>query len=239
MKGRTVIDSGLNEETILWRYLDTAKFLDLLTNQNLYLCRADRFSDKHEGSFTQSIRHAIEKSYEDSEIDFSYNDFKDKLRRGVYVNCWHKSRNDSMAMWKLYGQSNCAVAVTTTVGKLKKALDSEKLNAFLSIKKVDYVKHWRDPSLKIKPYSNVFAYKVVAYEYEKEVRVIADKFDDNFDNAEPSSGLLVKTPINEVLRSIVISPEAPQWYVQLIEDTVTKYGIRIPVRRSKLAFEPI
>jgi hypothetical protein len=238
-KGKAAIGDGLTPQTVLWRYLDTAKFLDFITNNTTYLCRADKFQDEFEGSFTQSIRHAIEKSYSDNKIDFTYHEFKEKLRKGVYVNCWHKSPNDSMAMWRLYGQSNCAVAITTTVEKLKESLDASKLDAFLSIKRVEYVKHWRDPSLKINPYSNVFAYKVVAYDYEKEVRVIADKFDGNFNVPEAPDGLIAKTPANNLLRSIVVSPEAPEWYVHLINKTVEKYEIKAPVRRSKLATGPI
>ncbi|NVJ10994.1 hypothetical protein HUW63_38115, partial [Myxococcus sp. AM001] len=217
--------------------LDTAKFLDYATSQKLFLCRADKFEDQFEGSFTQSIRHAIEKSYHDNQIAYTYEQFKERLRQSIYVNCWHKSPNDSMAMWKLYGASNFAVAVTTTVQQLETVVNNAGIDGYITIKKVKYVKHWKDPSLSIKPYSNVFAYKVTAYDYEKEVRVIVDRFDDKFSNN--SSGIIMPAPAKDLIRSIVVSPEAPDWYKSMIEKVAQDYGITAPVRRSKLATDPI
>jgi len=72
------------------------------------------------------------------------------------------------------------------------------------------------PSINVKPYSNVFSYKVVAYEYEKEVRVILDKFDDEVDDC----GMAIYVGLDTFLRSIVIHPEAPQWFTDLIRDVV-------------------
>jgi hypothetical protein len=203
----------------------------------LYLCRADKFEDQFEGSFTQSIRHAIEKSYADNKIDATYDVFKDNLRKSIYVNCWHKSPNDSMAMWKLYGASNFAVAVTTTVQKLEKVVNAANIDGYITMKKVQYVKHWNDPNLRINPYSNVFAYKITAYDYEKEVRIIVDRFGENHINDK--SGLIISAPAKDLVRSIVVSPEAPDWYRKMIERISNDYGLSAPVRRSKLAIGPL
>lgn len=237
IKTKAKIDSALGGNNVLWRYLDTAKFLDYATSQKLYLCRADKFEDQFEGSFTQSIRHAIEKSYQDNDVGSTYEEFKERLRKSVYVNCWHKSPNDSMAMWKLYGASNFAVAVTTTVQQLEKVVNNAKIDGFVTIKKVEYVKHWRDPGLRIKPYSNVFAYKVTAYDYEKEVRIIVDRFGE--DHVNENSGIIISAPAKDLIRSIVVSPEAPDWYKAMIEKVSKDYGIYAPVRRSKLATGPV
>ena len=124
---------------------------------------------------------------------------------------------------------------STTVGKLENALNLNNKKQYISINKVSYVKHWRDPSINVKPYSNVFAYKVVAYEYEKEVRVILDKFDDEVEDY----GITIKVGVNPFLRSIVVHPEAPQWFTDLIRDVVKKYNVAVPVNRSLLSKEPI
>ena len=44
-----------------------------------------------------------------------------RIRTGAYVNCWTKSNYESMAHWEIYGGNN-SVAITTTVGELKKQL---------------------------------------------------------------------------------------------------------------------
>lgn len=237
-KGIPSIGNGLTDDTVLWRYLDTAKFLDLLHNRTLFFCRGDRFADKYEGAFTESIKHAIEEAFHKNEINSSVAEFKTRLRERVFVNCWHQSRDDSMAMWSLYGKSSAAVAITTTVGQLRDAIKLAKLPYAINIAKVEYVKHWRDPQLVFKPYSNVFAYKLKAYDYEKEVRVIIDRFHENEDISALPDGMSAAIPLETLLRSIVVCPEAAPWFVELVGDVVHKYGVSAPVNRSKLAFDP-
>jgi hypothetical protein len=92
--------------------------------------------DKFEGAFTRSLRSAIRNSYEENEIDFTYEEFKKRLRERIYVNCWHRGPDDNMAMWTIYGGSSPSVAITTTLGKLKQALSDADLPHFVSIRKV-------------------------------------------------------------------------------------------------------
>lgn len=237
-KGVPSIGKGLTEDTVLWRYLDAAKFLDLLHNRTLFFCRGDQFADKYEGAFTESIKHAIEEAFRKNQINSSVAEFKSQLRQRVFVNCWHASSDDSMAMWGLYGKSSAAVAITTTVGRLRDSIKVANLQYAINIAKVEYVKHWRDPELIFKPYSNVFAYKLKAYEFEKEVRVIIDRFHEDFDANDLPGGMSAHVPLQTLLRSIVVSPEAAPWFVNLMGDVVRKYEVSAPVHRSKLAFDP-
>lgn len=239
LKGEPRLSAGLEEKDVLWRYLDAAKLLDFLHSQTLFACRGDQFSDKFEGAFTESLKHAIEKSYEDNNINFTYEEFKQRIRERVFVNCWHRSYDDSMAMWSIYGSSECSVAITTTVGKLRQTLREQRLPHLVSIERVEYVKHWRDPKLDISPYSRVFAYKTKAYEFEKEVRVLIDRSVDEFDTDIPEIGMPIKVSLQTLLRSIVIAPEAPPWFEKLIREVAAKYGVTAHVRRSKLASEPV
>lgn len=239
VKVKPRIDPALGESIVLCRYLDAAKFLDLLHNQTLFFARGDQFEDKFEGAFTRSIKHAIEQSYKVNKIDFTYDEFKKKLRERVFINCWHASQDDSMPMWSLYGRSSSAVAITTTVAKLRDTIEQSKILYEISIAKVQYLKHWHDPQLKINPYSNVFAYKVKAYDFEKEVRVIIDRYHDDFDSSVTETGMTVSVSLKTLLRSIIVAPEARPWFLHLIEGVVQEYGVDAPVRRSKLALEPI
>jgi hypothetical protein len=237
LKNIPIVDSQLKDSTVLWRYLDAAKFLDLIHTQKLFFTRGDQFEDKFEGAFTDSIKKAIEKSYKDNQIDFTYAEFKKRLRERVFLNCWCASSDDIMAMWNIYGRSPTALAITTTVAKLRNSISN--IGHGVTIKKVSYIKHWRDPKLDTKPYSNVFAYKVKAYAFEKEVRVIIDRFHEEFDSEISETSMRVSIPLDKLLRSIVVAPEAPEWFLDLIKDVTTKYGVRAPVRRSKLALPPL
>lgn len=236
--GNARIGANLDAGDVLWRYLDAAKFLDFLHNNTLFFCRGDQFEDKFEGSFTQSLRHTIEESYKVNNIPFTYEEFRRRVRERVFVNCWHRSKDDSMAMWNLCGQSNCSVAITTTVGKLKASLEEHKLPYCFFLERVSYVKHWRDPQLNINPYSRVFAYKVKAYEYEKEVRILLDRSVDEFSSEISEKGMSIKVKPSTLLRSIVVAPEAPDWFHSLVRQLVERYDVSAPVHRSKLATAP-
>lgn len=237
--GKPRICSKLGRNDVLWRYVDAAKFLDFIHNKTLFFCRGDQFEDKYEGAFTDSIRHAIEQSYQSNNIDFTYEQFRQRLRERVFINCWHMSPNDSMAMWSIYGKSECSVAITTTVAMLHNAIEEQSLDYDIAIEKVNYVKYWRDPKLDLVPYSKVFAHKNIAYEFEKEVRVLIDRFDAEFNADIEEKGMSIKVDLKTLLCSIVIAPEAPQWFVNLVGDVCNFYKVEAPVKRSLLAKEPV
>jgi len=236
---RLTSDQALRDSRVLRRYLNLSKFIDLLRTQSLYFRRADLFQDKFEGSFTPSLKAAIEEAYSVNKSDFSYEKFKKELREGVYVNCWSLGINDNMALWELYGKSDASVAVTTTVGRLRKELKESHLPGMTNICKVQYIKHWRDPTISIIPYSNIFRYKVVAYDFEREVRIIHDRLEQNFKKSDKETGVLLKVHLNRLLRSIVVSPSAQPWFIDLVKDVTQRYGITTPVKLSKLAIDPI
>jgi len=233
-------DGQLRRDTVLWRYLDAAKLFDFFENSNLFFCRADHFSDKFEGAFTPSLRDQISASYARGEIDYTYQQFKRRMRESVFINCWHRSQDDSAAMWALYGKSDCAVALTTTVGQLADTLKGVDDRHAVWIARVEYVKHWSDPKLDISPdYARIFTYKTKAYEYEKEVRVIIDRTRQQHGPELQQTGILIPVDTHKLLRSIVIAPDAPAWFEKLVRQSALRYGIKTPVRRSKLATDPI
>lgn len=50
---------------------------------------------------------------------------------------------------------------------------------------------------------------------------------------------MVRIDATRLLRSIVIAPDAPPWFEKLVRQSALRYGIKAPVRRSKLATDPI
>lgn len=238
-----LISDQLRPDTVLWRYLDAAKLFDFFENSALFFCRADHFSDKFEGAFTPTLRQQIADAYARGEIDYTYEQFKRRIRESVFISSWHRSQDDSAAMWALYGKSDCAVALTTTVSQLAGALQDAAQQHALWIARVEYVKHWSDPELDVTPdFARIFTYKTKAYEYEKEVRVLIDRtagvgHQSGTELAE--TGITLPVDSARLLRSIVIAPDAPPWFEKLVRQSALRYGIVAPVRRSKLALDPI
>lgn len=243
--GKPQLDPRLKKSTVLWRYMDAAKFFSLIDcaavdRGAIPLCRGDIFEDKFEGAFTRPLKALVDNALKgiDSGIDFET--FKRRLRESVFISSWHASSRDSMAMWRIYGGSKCAVAVTTTVGQLEIAMQEAKLPHELAISKVDYVEHWESPDLCITPYSRVFTYKVKAYAFEKEVRLIIDRYQYPAKHHVPiaEKTMLLPIKLKPTINSIVVSPEAPEWFMRLIMNTARRLGMDERAVRSKLALAP-
>jgi hypothetical protein len=50
-----------DSDTIVWKYLDLSKFLDLLLSQKLFMSRSDKFEDQYEGTFSEPTFEEIKK----------------------------------------------------------------------------------------------------------------------------------------------------------------------------------
>ncbi len=88
---------------LLWRYGTITRFEDLVQNQALYFARASRFEDSFEGSITRAIsewRAGFMSNECIEEAEF----VTDLIRQWTYVNCWHRSEHESIAMWERYGK---------------------------------------------------------------------------------------------------------------------------------------
>ena len=42
-----------DDNTIIWKYLDLSKFLDMLLSKQLFMSRSDKFEDQYEGTFSE------------------------------------------------------------------------------------------------------------------------------------------------------------------------------------------
>lgn len=103
------------DDSVIWRFLDLAKFISLLKENALYMTRTDKFEDQFEGAVC-----ALEDSdrYDDALAEY-YSDLLEGktvpeqlienehkanqlLRMNSYINCWYEGKHESMAMWRLY-----------------------------------------------------------------------------------------------------------------------------------------
>ena len=92
----------LEDSTQLWRYIGLAKFLRILSEKKLYLCRADLLGDRFEGSVPRRDFHRMNDAY--AALALSGPTMKEKrlaVIHSSYVNCWRHGE-ESEAMWRLY-----------------------------------------------------------------------------------------------------------------------------------------
>jgi hypothetical protein len=184
---------GVDNDTILWRYMDLSKFVALLSMESIWLARADTFLDKNEGKFHLEMQETLRKAYGKFRITGNAlikneDDFQRYLIHNSYLSCWHENNHENMVMWEIYSQKKEAIAIKTTVRDLIGSLDLSnfKRNFFeLKLSKVDYT-----PSEQIKgslKYSSPFFVKRPHFSFESEVRL----FLSSYSSFQPT----IKTPL--------------------------------------------
>ena len=236
-----------NKSIKIWRYMDFTKFVSILDNGGLFFTRIDKFDDLFEGSFSKGNkrwRDIINSRFEDyrrqNNLDISGNagEIVRNLRKWVYVSCWHQNDQESAAMWKLYSKTNESVCIQTTYDKLRKLLDNSV--EIGKVRYADYQKEWIPESHPLAP----FFYKRLSFEHEKEIRAVINLAD----LSDLSSIGIKKEPIekgiwkylnlNQLIERIYIAPNSPNWFAQLVENIVKKYGIEKEIIKSHLENEP-
>jgi len=112
-----------DEEIIVWKYLDLSKFLDMLLSKRLFMSRSDKFEDQYEGTFSEPTYEEIKKIAANNP---KFLDYYKSHRENVVISSWHINEYESFAMWQIFTKNNEGLAIQSTIGRLKKALHSEK-----------------------------------------------------------------------------------------------------------------
>lgn len=239
-----------DDESILWRYMDLAKFISLLKDRALYMTRADRFEDPFEGA-VGLLRN--KKEYDESFIKFYYEILGDKveegspsndpkmltdnihwandlLRRNSFVNCWNENRAESVAMWKLYAPASHAqgIAVKTNYARLKDAIDRD-----VEIGRIIY----RDYALNPPEINDAIWTKRLSFEYEHEVRIRI--LPPNGLQENPPEFMMLPVDLEKLIESVYVSPMSKTWFLDVVRDVLRRYGINKLVFHSTLDDEAL
>jgi hypothetical protein len=144
--------SGEGDSQAIWRFLDFAQFVDLLDRKSLFLARIDTLEDPFAGlsedtvfavrTLPEELMRLAEQAVappakkgrlerwwsrkaQESEQDNLINTIRNYHPAAmVWANCWHATGPDEMALWKMYQAAGKRVAVRTSIGKLRKALNA-------------------------------------------------------------------------------------------------------------------
>lgn len=230
------IDEKLAENEKLWRYMDLSKFISLIEKKVLWLARSDTVRDKHEGRFPDDMRKAIEKAYEsfehrDDSVVKDADDFQDYLRKNTFINCWHKNFDENMVMWEIYGRDTNALAIQTTVEKMKNSINPSNLSGYsLILKNVTYQLADEIPGVLL--YEECFFIKRPHFSFEEEVRVSLDTYSRINPTKKTPYGYHLSVSINDLIEQILIHPDSPDWFIDVINSIVKKYEVHAPVKRG-------
>ncbi|EOR05998.1 hypothetical protein [Acinetobacter tandoii] len=249
----------IDQDIELWRYMDFSKFCDLIVNEKIYLSPLKKFEDIYEGHFSkvsklkqqqfvQTIANWL--NYESSEVDEEEYEATAKLVYFAYANCWHSNKFESAAMWKLYAQTNEAIAIKTTVGSLMEAtvpLDSMRGEGLFCVKKIDYVDYddvttFPDNYNFLQPIAPLFT-KRLSFEHEREIRLSFIRVNHLFPSCHPSNkskfenlskveleeiskvGIHVNVDLKRLIEKVYVAPDAPYWFYEMTKAFLKKMGL--------------
>ena len=234
----------MDDESIIWRFMDFTKFVSLLETNSLFFCRLDKLGDPFEGSIPTKTLQDFEKEYYRDKIlqgKMGYEKMKEQLqfsstfrevsRKWFYVNCWHMNNYESAAMWGLYTRLDQAVAIRSTAKRFHDSLPHEFRGNKIFIEPVQYV----DFENEMIPFDAFIKrrllYKRKSFEHEQEIRAF---FNINFKYDKPSeAGFFVKTKLGVLIDSIYVGPGSPDWFLDLVQNVSKRYDFNsIPKRTS-------
>lgn len=217
----------------IWRFVDLGKFLSMVTKSSLHftrvdlLTRDDPFEGLHSNPELYTKEFAKERLGKFMDVAFrmsSVNALANKSKS--FVSSWHANDQESAAMWKLYSVNDYGLAISTTFQKLIVALEAFQEPIYIgSITYLDY-------SSETVPYGNALYplfHKRKSFEHERELRgVIINEINSN------KEGVTVKVNLNELIDVIYVSPTAPSWIQEVVEDICMKYGLVVDIKQSDL-----
>lgn len=216
----------IDPDTIVWKYLDLSKFLDLLLSQKLFMSRSDKFEDQYEGTFSEPTFEEIKRlSVNNPEFLQYYKSHREK----VAISSWHINEYESFAMWQIFTQNSEGLAIQSTIGRLEKALVPEnKYEQFIGeVNYIDYKKEYI-------PFDDLFfpfLFKRKSFQYEREVRIISDISSSNI---KINDGLKIDVDINQLIEKIYIHPKSENWYKNLVIELVSKLDFDFTIEKSDL-----
>ncbi|MES2864491.1 MAG: hypothetical protein V4666_10265 [Bacteroidota bacterium] len=215
-----------NPDTIVWKYLDLSKFLELLLSRKLFMSRSDKFEDQYEGTFSEPTYEEIKKL---SENNPEFLDYYKSHREKVVVSSWHINEYESFAMWQIFTQNNEGLAIQSTIGRLQKALKPE-INYSQFIGEVNYIDYKKEYI----PFDDMFfpfMFKRKSFQYEREIRIISDLSENNI---KINDGIKIDVDVNQLIEKIYIHPKSENWYKKLVIELVSKLDYTIEIEKSDL-----
>ncbi|MCP2029459.1 hypothetical protein L1276_004646 [Flavobacterium sp. HSC-32F16] len=213
-------------DTIVWKYLDLSKFLDLLLSKKLFMSRSDKFEDQYEGTFSEPTYEEIKKLAVDNPEFLNY--YKTHRER-VAISSWHINEYESFAMWQIFTKNNEGLAIQSTIGRLQKAVKPENhFDQYIGeVNYIDYKKEYI-------PFDDLFfpfLFKRKSFQYEREVRILTDTSKSDI---KLNDGLKINVNINQLIEKIYIHPKSENWYKKLVIELVERLDFGFEIEKSDL-----
>ncbi len=224
---RVLIDGAIR----IRRFLPEMKLRDLVQNRVLHFAPASSFEDKMEGRRTDAdlkdtdlrlVQWGLDSDWRIRARDAEYASASHN-RGATVILCWTMESTSCARMWTDYGQSKEAVAIETTIGKLRTSLGPNFL--VVPVEYIDFSQRSIPNDHSLRPY----LFKRDCFAWETDVRVIADMEP----GARTGSPRRVPIRLEGLIDQIVISPSASDAFADEVRRLVEVAAPSVKVRRSR------
>ncbi len=249
-----------DDDAVIWRYMDFTKLVALLETRTLFFPRVSALEDPFEGAFPRT-QPLLERMLSilpvrlppDAVVHMSpgLETIGVTLRKWTYVSCWHISAHESAAMWKLYAPTSAAIAVQSTVGRLRAALGlpPPMESGFFGstefhLGTVEYIDYGTG-TIPSNSFAAQFFRKRKSFEHEKELRALLMRYPVDgksgirHDIGPGGNGAGYPVRLESLIEAVRVAPQSPPWYFALVAKVAARYGIKCDVMQSALDAEPM
>ena len=226
----------LSPDTILFRYMDFAKFVALLQSKKLRFTRLSEFRDKQEGRFynREIERRYFSKAFLDSFgleysgigglTDYGYEQLRasaETTYTSSFASCWTIDDEPSDLMWLAYAP-NLGVAIQTTIRQLTESLPGIDVH--------EWDLHHGPCSYQPQDYNPLYQ-KRPRFKGEREYRVCYSK---GFKTDE--KGCTLPINLEKLLTKVCISPlGGSDWLVDVVRKELVLHDLPdVPVGLDSL-----
>ncbi len=249
-------------DSTVWRYLTFPKFISLLTYGSLWFPKLNILQDQFEGTLPTQTKKSMQQDNEKWEKIFSpetHWQIDEMVKRNVkdgreltVVNCWFLSEEESAKMWNNYVKNNEGVAIKSTIRKLATYVYLEpEFSCIGKVKYINFESHEMSSYKAHQAQERAFL-KSRNFSHEQEIRIstmnfktpacvamdgipytqeqVTGKNMNNFENA----GLYIRAHIEKLIDTIVIAPQATEWFELLIKRIIGMSKLNIQIKRSEL-----
>jgi hypothetical protein len=232
-------------ELRVWRYMDFAKFADLLLTSRLWFNRIDRYEDPLEGTLPPGFQRYFASGLTPEEAEAfrkTQTQGHDFFRRQwIYTSCWHARPDESYAFWRIYAAGGAGVAIVSRVERLRSAFQEHQPR----VRQVEYIDFDDDAAdyRRFHQTDRAFYHKHHVYDYEREVRAIIqlpterdaiDGAPGEFRLRESPAGISAPVALGGLIESVFVSPYAQRWFADAVRLLCEKTELDVPVTQSSI-----
>ncbi len=207
---------------LVWKYIDFETYKIIISSRTLKLTRIDLYEDTWEGRYTGQQKEIMALANKLG-IQTPHNN--------VFVSCWCKRSDQSMAMWDIYARTG--VALLSTEEKLLGFVKSVELAAATRLmfgEKSVLVRGVRDVTYGYDPDAVRYLAKRQCFDHEKECRI----FFGIIPPVNLPSSILVPFEPAGLIDKVIVSPRTSIEQAQEVERVSRELGLTAPVTRSDI-----